>query len=71
VFNIVDDEPAPASEWLPYLAACAGAKPPMRVARISIEVLRSATPDKLGHVGPGADARAVIREANQARRPAE
>ena len=31
VFNIVDDEPAPVSEWLPYLAACAGAKPPMRV----------------------------------------
>lgn len=31
VFNIVDDEPAPASEWLPYLAECAGAKPPMRV----------------------------------------
>jgi nucleoside-diphosphate-sugar epimerase len=30
VFNIVDDEPAPASEWLPYLAECAGAKPPMR-----------------------------------------
>jgi nucleoside-diphosphate-sugar epimerase len=30
VFNIVDDEPAPASEWLPYLAACAGAKRPMR-----------------------------------------
>ena len=33
VFNIVDDEPAPASEWLPHLAACAGAKPPMRVPR--------------------------------------
>ncbi|MEU4546858.1 NAD-dependent epimerase/dehydratase family protein [Nonomuraea dietziae] len=31
VFNIVDDEPAPAVEWLPYLAACAGAKRPMRV----------------------------------------
>ena len=31
VFNIVDDDPAPASEWLPYLAACAGAKRPMRV----------------------------------------
>ena len=30
-FNIVDDEPAPASEWLPYLADCLGAKPPMRV----------------------------------------
>ncbi|HEX5598819.1 MAG TPA: hypothetical protein VFX61_22785 [Micromonosporaceae bacterium] len=31
VFNIVDDEPAPAGEWLPYLAACAGAKRPMQV----------------------------------------
>jgi nucleoside-diphosphate-sugar epimerase len=31
VFNIVDDEPAPVSEWLPYLAACAGAKPPRRL----------------------------------------
>ncbi|MGK5674606.1 NAD-dependent epimerase/dehydratase family protein [Micromonospora sp. URMC 106] len=31
VFNIVDDEPAPANQWLPYLAACAGAKRPMRV----------------------------------------
>ena len=31
VFNIVDDDPAPASEWLPYLAAAAGAKKPMRV----------------------------------------
>jgi nucleoside-diphosphate-sugar epimerase len=33
VFNIVDDEPAPASEWLPDLAACAGAKPPMRIPK--------------------------------------
>jgi nucleoside-diphosphate-sugar epimerase len=31
VFNIVDDDPAPVSEWLPYLAACAGAKRPMRI----------------------------------------
>jgi nucleoside-diphosphate-sugar epimerase len=31
VFNIVDDEPAPASEWLPYLAECLDAKPPMRL----------------------------------------
>jgi nucleoside-diphosphate-sugar epimerase len=31
VFNIVDDEPAPVSEWLPYLAACAGVKPPRRI----------------------------------------
>jgi nucleoside-diphosphate-sugar epimerase len=33
VFNIVDDEPAPVSQWLPYLAGCAGAKRPMRVPR--------------------------------------
>ena len=33
VYNIVDDEPAPASEWLPYLAQCAGAKRPMRVPK--------------------------------------
>jgi nucleoside-diphosphate-sugar epimerase len=33
VFNIVDDEPAPASEWLPYLAASAGAKRPIRVPK--------------------------------------
>jgi nucleoside-diphosphate-sugar epimerase len=33
VFNIVDDDPAPASEWLPYLAECAGAKRPMRVPK--------------------------------------
>ncbi|MFD3474790.1 NAD-dependent epimerase/dehydratase family protein [Streptomyces sp. NPDC058695] len=33
VFNIVDDEPAPAGEWLPYLAECAGAKPPLRVPK--------------------------------------
>jgi nucleoside-diphosphate-sugar epimerase len=33
VFNVVDDEPAPASQWLPYLAACAGAKPPWRLPK--------------------------------------
>lgn len=31
VFNIVDDEPAPMSTVLPYLAECVGAKPPLRV----------------------------------------
>jgi nucleoside-diphosphate-sugar epimerase len=33
VYNIVDDEPAPVSEWLPYLAECAGAKPPRRLPK--------------------------------------
>jgi len=33
VYNIVDDEPAPAREWLPVLAEVLGAKPPRRVPR--------------------------------------
>jgi 2-alkyl-3-oxoalkanoate reductase len=31
IYNIVDDDPAPVAEWLPYLAEVAGAKPPLRV----------------------------------------
>lgn len=31
VYDIVDDDPAPASEWLPYLAQAAGARPPLRI----------------------------------------
>ena len=31
IYNIVDDDPAPVAEWLPYLAEVAGAKPPRHV----------------------------------------
>jgi len=31
VYNVVDSDPAPVSDWLPYLATVAGAKPPLRV----------------------------------------
>ncbi len=31
IFNVVDDDPAPVGEWLPYLAEAIGAKPPRRV----------------------------------------
>ncbi|HUL27334.1 MAG TPA: NAD(P)-dependent oxidoreductase [Streptosporangiaceae bacterium] len=31
IYNVVDDDPAPVAEWLPYLAEVAGAKPPLRV----------------------------------------
>ena len=31
IYNVVDDDPAPVAEWLPYLAQVAGAKPPLRV----------------------------------------
>jgi 2-alkyl-3-oxoalkanoate reductase len=31
IYQIVDDDPAPVSDWLPALAAAAGARPPRRV----------------------------------------
>ena len=39
VFNIVDDEPAPVREWLPYLAESAGAKQPMRLPKWVAQLL--------------------------------
>jgi nucleoside-diphosphate-sugar epimerase len=30
IYNVVDDDPAPVSQWLPFLASCLGAKPPLR-----------------------------------------
>ena len=33
IYNVVDDEPAPVSEWLPALASALGAKAPLRVPR--------------------------------------
>jgi nucleoside-diphosphate-sugar epimerase len=38
VFNIVDDVPAPASEWLPFLATLLGAKPPRRIPEVVARV---------------------------------
>ncbi|TCO28519.1 nucleoside-diphosphate-sugar epimerase [Kribbella steppae] len=31
VYNVVDNDPAPVAEWLPYLAEIAGAKPPLHM----------------------------------------
>ncbi|HZC74195.1 MAG TPA: NAD(P)-dependent oxidoreductase [Jatrophihabitans sp.] len=40
VYNVVDDEPAPVYEWLPYLAEAVGGKPPRKapgwLARLAI-----------------------------------
>jgi nucleoside-diphosphate-sugar epimerase len=30
IYNVVDDDPAPVAEWLPYLAKVACGKPPLR-----------------------------------------
>ena len=40
-------EPAPAGDWLPYLAACAGAKPPMRVPKWLVRLLAGEVAIKL------------------------
>jgi nucleoside-diphosphate-sugar epimerase len=53
VFNIVDDEPAPASEWLPYLAECAGAKAPMRVPKWLARLLAGDVPVTMMTEGRG------------------
>ena len=31
IYNVVDDEPAPMSEWVPFYAGAIGAKPPRRI----------------------------------------
>ena len=31
VYNVVDSDPAPVAQWLPYLAEIIGAKPPLRM----------------------------------------
>jgi nucleoside-diphosphate-sugar epimerase len=31
IYNVVDDDPAPARAWIPYLAEVIGAKPPRRI----------------------------------------
>ena len=41
-FNVVDDVPAPASEWMPYVARLLGAKPPRHV------------PESIARLGAGA-----------------
>jgi nucleoside-diphosphate-sugar epimerase len=38
-YNVVDSDPAPVAEWLPYLAKVAGAKPPLRVPAWLVRLL--------------------------------
>jgi nucleoside-diphosphate-sugar epimerase len=43
IFDVVDDEPAPAREWLPYLASSVGARKPMRVPVWAARMLAGST----------------------------
>jgi nucleoside-diphosphate-sugar epimerase len=44
IYNVVDDEPAPVREWLPFLAEQLGAKKPMRVPRLAVRLLAGEAP---------------------------
>jgi 2-alkyl-3-oxoalkanoate reductase len=39
IYNVVDDEPAPVREWLPFLAEQLGAKTPRGVPRVVVRLL--------------------------------
>jgi nucleoside-diphosphate-sugar epimerase len=54
LYNIVDDEPAASSEWLPYLAEVLGAKPPRHV------------PEWLGRLVAGEQVVSMMTEARGA-----
>jgi len=54
IYNVVDDEPAPASEWLPYLAERLGAKQPRHV------------PEWLGRLVAGEQVVSMMTEARGA-----
>ena len=58
IFNVVDDEPAPAREWLPVYAEALGAKRPRRVPRW---IARIAAPKMLVEMATG------LRGASNAR----
>jgi len=39
IYHVTDDEPAPAAEWMPAVAARVGARPPRRVPRLVARLL--------------------------------
>ena len=54
VYNVVDDEPAPVSAWLPALAEAVGAPPPLRVPRWVGRLAAGAVPVRWMTEGRGA-----------------
>jgi nucleoside-diphosphate-sugar epimerase len=62
VYNIVDDEPAPTSEWLPELASIVGAKPPQRFPRLLARLFAGEAPVVMGTESRGASNAKAKRE---------
>jgi nucleoside-diphosphate-sugar epimerase len=62
IYNIVDDEPAPPSEWLPYLADAVGAKPPRHVPLLLGRLMAGAVLATMMTEGRGASNAKAKRE---------
>jgi nucleoside-diphosphate-sugar epimerase len=62
IYNIVDDEPAPTREWLPFLAEVLGAKPPRHVPVWLARLVAGPVPVIMGTDGRGASNAKAKRE---------
>jgi 2-alkyl-3-oxoalkanoate reductase len=62
IYNVADDEPAPVSEWLPYLAQTIGAKPPLRVPAWLGRIAAGEVPVRWMTEGRGASNTKIKRE---------
>ena len=62
IYNVVDDEPAPATEWIPALAEAVGAKPPRRFPRWFARLLAGEAITTLMIEGRGASNAKARRE---------
>jgi nucleoside-diphosphate-sugar epimerase len=64
IYNITDDEPAPVTEWLPFLADVVGAKPPLRVPVWLARILAGRVAVQWMTEGRGASNAKAKRELN-------
>jgi nucleoside-diphosphate-sugar epimerase len=62
IYNIVDDEPAPVSVWLPELARIVGAKPPQRYPRWLARLIAGEAPVIMATESRGASNAKAKRE---------
>jgi nucleoside-diphosphate-sugar epimerase len=62
IYNVVDDEPAPAREWLPVLARALGAKPPRRFPTWLARLVGGEAAVVMGTEGRGASNAKAKRE---------
>src|SRR3954468_17474240 len=62
IYNIVDDDPAATSEWLPFLAEVVGAKPPQRYPRFLARIFAGEAPVVMGTESRGASNAKAKRE---------